>query len=73
MVESKTARVVILFDANGLKVQSNGVASPTVIFMLEGAKTLMLRQTLGPEKTFGDGKLVQAPALQGRKVDREVA
>ena len=68
-MESKTARVVVLFDASGLKVQTNGIASPTVIFMLEGAKTLMLRQTLGPETSYGDGKLVQAPALQGRKVD----
>ncbi len=72
MGEEKTARVVILWDAKGLKVQSNGQTQPSIIAMLEMAKALILTQTIGTPVTYGGpegGGIVQAPAI-GRQVDR---
>lgn len=73
--EQKLARLVILWDANGIKVQSNGVTNPTVIAMLEMAKATVMAQTVGPSKQIGAdwGQIQQAPTLQPRQIDREVS
>lgn len=72
MGDPKKARIVVLWDEKGLKVQSNGQTNPNVIAMLEMAKALILSQTIGKITSYGgpeEGTLVQAPAL-GRQVDR---
>lgn len=62
------ARLVIVFDAAGIRVESNGTNNPTQISMLEMAKELVLRQTLGPEIRAEAGTLAGG-VFQGRKVD----
>ncbi len=61
------ARVVLVFDSQGIRVESNGVNNPTQIAMLEMAKELVLRQTLGPELKAEAGTI--AGVFHGRKVD----
>ena len=69
------ARVVVLWDASGIKVQANGANNPTAIAMLEMGKALLMKQTIGEPMSYGGGatSFARAPTLQPRQVDREVS
>ena len=70
--EDGQTRIVVLWDRQGIKVQSTA-DNPSTIAALEMAKALMLQQTIGPGRRYqaGEAQMAQAPAIYVRKVDAQ--
>lgn len=66
----KTITVKIRWSGTDLQVQGSA-DNATTIAVLEMAKALMMRKTLGPEISAGDLLTAKVPSLAVRQVDRE--
>ncbi len=73
MSEQKVGQVaVVTIRWTGSDLQVKGsVDNVQVIAMLEMAKALMMRKTLGPEISAGPVMAAKVPSLMVRQVDRE--
>ena len=65
----KGATVTITWSGSDLRVQGTGDNVQTIA-ILEMAKALMLRKTLGPEIAAGPIMAAKVPAFNPRQIDR---
>jgi hypothetical protein len=67
-----THTVKIVWTGDDLQVKGSGTNVMTIA-LLEMAKALMMRKTLGPEISAGPIMAAKVPSLMVRQVDREVS